>query len=432
MPRSGVRSCRRAVALLVWLLCASAQASATAPTSESAATPPHAEETVPVAPHLNLADVLEGVLGQHPDTARLNARAATADAWVARTRGLRGLLADAPALSMRYQSDRWNTDLGLTEYEAGVLLPLWTPAQRRRSRAAGDALASEVQATAERLRWEAAGTARELLWQLAEAEATLHSSLEAARVREHAANVMQRRHAVGDVARKDVLLSEADRLAGSRRVIHAQAAMADAARRYRAISGLLQRPRFDAETVSTQPGTGDDHPLLAWARSRLHSARAEHAAALHNASGNPSLLIGPRRERGGGINRYETSVGMTLTVPIPVGRLTRTRTAASAEAVADAESALLRARRDLSLSLHEAEHELQAVEAELEAVSAEHTAALQVYDMSRRSFEAGELPLAELLRLQASWLEAAERLALLDVRRKRTIAAYNQAAGNTP
>jgi outer membrane protein TolC len=375
---------------------------------------------------------VEGVLRQHPDSARLNARAATADVWVARTRGLRGWLADAPALSMRYQSDRWNTDQGLTEYEAGVLLPLWTPAQRQRSRSVSHALTGEVQATAERLRWEAAGTARELVWQLAEAEAALHSSLEAAGVREHAANAMQRRHAVGDAARKDVLLSEADRLAGSRRVIDTRAAVADAARRYRAITGLSQRPGFEAETVSAQAAIDDDHPLIAWAMSRLRSARAEHAAAERNASGNPALLIGPRRERGVDTNRYETSVGMTLTVPLPAVRLTRSKTAASAEAVADAQATLLRARRDLSLSLHEAEHELHVVEAALQAAGAEHDAARQVYDMSRRAFEAGELPLAELLRLQTSWLEAAERLALLDVRRNRTISAYNQATGNTP
>jgi len=60
---------------------------------------------------------------RYPTTAEVQARSEQADAWSDRGNSW---LADRPSLLLRYQSDRWGSDNGLNEYEAGIMLPLWS------------------------------------------------------------------------------------------------------------------------------------------------------------------------------------------------------------------------------------------------------------------------------------------------------------------
>jgi outer membrane protein TolC len=86
----------------------------------------------------------------------------------------------------------------------------------------------------------------------------------------------------------------------------------------------------------------------------------------------------------------------------------------------------------VDLDLHEAEHTLAVLE-ETAALAAERFELTeQQARMAQSAFAQGEIELRELLRIQESALGARRDLQRLAIERLRTIAALNQALGETP
>ena len=143
--------------LVVWL------------TSSAMATelPGHADEPLGADPSLTLEMAVDLTLAAFPDFEILAARKAQADAWTERGGAL---LSNRPSIMLRYQTDRWGSDNNLTEYEAGITLPLWGWGGRSAMQTFGDALSGESAAAGAALRWQVAGFVREALWNVALAE----------------------------------------------------------------------------------------------------------------------------------------------------------------------------------------------------------------------------------------------------------------------
>ncbi len=426
MRESRVRiSCRRGPGLAVLAL---AVLTARAPAA-AAAVDAHDHDPLPVDTALTLADVVDRTLENDPGYAELEARRSQADAW--QDRG-GSWVAAPPSITFRYQTDRWDEDVGLSEIESGIQLALWRWGERRSARDYGQTLALEARAAAPALRWEIAGFVRRLLWEIAEAEAELELAEEAKAVATRLAASVQRRHELGDVARRDVLLARSAELAAAARVADAQAAVTDAGRTYRTVTGLDRRPPARPENLSDLGHVEADHPAMRSAVAAVAASAAARELASETGMTSPTVTIGPRRERSNDAQDYEDSIGIQLNIPFGGGSHVRTEVAAAGRQLAAAEARRRATERNLRLAMHEAAHSLATARHGLELATERTGLAGEGYEMGEVAYSRGEIGLVELLNLRDVYLDANRRSVRLGIEVNRQIALYNQAVGVMP
>jgi outer membrane protein TolC len=273
---------------------------------------------------------------------------------------------------------------------------------------------------------------RGALWDTEAAANELAAANDTIAAAEELLRVVELRNARGDLSRADVLLARAVLLERRQAAVAAAARLIDAERAYRSLTGLDGRPADFAEEPSARTEIGPNHPLLVLAEAEI--ARAEGQAELvgRELRGNIAVTFGPRREYAPYNDVPTDSVALGVKVPVGGdnhGGAARA-TAARLAAAAVAERGLL--VRRLELDLHEAEHTLTVLE-ESSALAAERRAlAAQQARMAQTAFAQGEVELRELLRIQESEQAAIREVQRLAIERQRTIAALNQALGETP
>jgi hypothetical protein len=414
-----------AAAVLSACLAAPSPGLAADPAAELMIEPPaagHEHAPLTVDESLSLAAVLDRAVAGYPEALELEARAAEAEAWEDRGGDW---LQDRPSLFLRYQTDRWGDDEGLDEYEAGILLPLWSWRGRSATRSYGRSLQLESDAAGRALRWEVAGVLRTLTWDIELASETLEFAT-------RLAATTGRRQALGDAAVSDTLLAEAAALEAQAALTNARAALVDAIRAYGTLTGLDRRPPPRREALSPRTSIGPDHPALAYADAEVRRAEAARELAERTTAGGPDLLIGPRRERAANGDDFDDSVGLSLNVPFGPSSIRRTETAAAQRELDAARAARLRLLRRQTLARHEAAHGLESVRETLAAASRRAELAARHYEMAEHAHAQGELDLMDLLRLQQSAFAAKRALRRLEIEESRQIAAYNQAVGESP
>jgi outer membrane protein TolC len=386
---------------------------------------------VPITTDVTLDwDTLMAVtLSAHPRGTELAARAEEAAAWNERGRNW---LATAPALYFSYLSDSALDDFGQLEYEGGVELPLWRAGQRSAVQALARSNAAASSAAAAALRLEVAGLLRGVLWDTEAAANELAAARDTVAAAEELLRVVELRNARGDLSRADVLLARAAVLERRQAVVAAAARLVDAERAYRSLTGLDRRPARFAEERSEHGELGRAHPLIALADAEVMRAEGQLELIGRDGRGNIAVTIGPRREYAP-FNDVPTD-SVALGVKVPVGGdhygATARATAARAAANAAAERSLL--MRRLDLDVHEAEHALTVLEESTALAAERRELAAQQARMAQIAFAQGEVELRELLRIQESEQAAIREVQRLAIERQRTIAALNQALGETP
>lgn len=391
---------------------------------------PHPDhEALVIDTQLTLADVVDYALTAYPASFEQAARAEQAVAW--RARG-RSLFSGQPALSLRYQTDRFGDDFGLQEIESGIQVALWNWGQRRATRGFGSALQDESDASERALRWEVAGLLRLLLWEIAEAERSVVRAAESAEIAARLEATVARRHSLGDVAERDLILARGAALDSASELATAEARLVDAERTYRSITGMERRPEIEVEPQAPLDTITETHPAVQLARAAL--ARSESARTLARKTGtaSPTLLIAPRRERSIFAQPFEDSIGVFLTIPFGGGSHVDAAAAAAGRQVAAARAELSRVERSLDLALHEAEHSLAVARENRRRADDRAALALRGYAMGETAYAAGEIGLVELLALREARSEAADRADMLAIEVSRQIALYNQAVGVLP
>ena len=166
--------------------------------------------------------------------------------------------------------------------------------------------------------------------------------------------------------------------------------------------------------------------------AELERARSQAALSRRSARGSPTLLIGPRWERPALGSGYDDSIGLTLTVPLPGTAHGRTAAADAGAQAAAALAARDRLRRQLAMALHEAEHGLEVARANSETAGRRAELAERHAEMGRSAYDAGEIDLMTLLRLQESAIAARRARDRFEIEVSRQTAAYNQAVGVLP
>lgn len=398
--------------------------------SASAATlPSHEHVALPVDETLTLFAALDMAYARYPSIDEVLARREQADAWADRGDSW---LAGRPSLMLRYQSDRWGSDGGLNEYEAGVVLPLWSWGGRSAVQMLGESMSVESAAAEQAIRWEVAGLLRSSLWNIALAENDHELAEQALETAERLATSVKRRHELGDVALSDVLHAESFYLEAQTKLIEVTATLLDAERVYRSVTGLERRPLFSGEIISDRHDVVPDHPALAFANSEVRRAEASLVVAKETAATGTSLLVGARRERPAFGDTYDESIGITLSIPFGGSSSRQTEITAAARVAASARAAQARQMRTLTMEMHEAAHGLNVVHENMATAGERMKLVNRHQIMGLSAYEKGEIDLFDLLKLQATALAAKRQVTRLIIDEKRQTALYNQAVGILP
>jgi outer membrane protein TolC len=389
----------------------------------------HAHDPLDVDPALTLDGAVEAALAAYPARPVLDARREQAEAWDRRGASL---IKDRPSMMLRYQSDRWGSDAGLDEYEAGIELPLWSWGGRSATQAFADAITSESQAARAALHWEVAGLVRQSLWNVALAENAHELAEQSLDTAARLVETVERRYELGDVAQRDVLLARSTYLDYETALIEASAALLDAERTYRTVTQLDRRPAFVAETLSDIGNVTDAHPALALADLAVERAEADVEVARQSSNAGATVLVGTRRERPAFGTSFDDSIGVTLNVPFGGSAHRDTQIAAAARAASEARAARNQEFRMLELEMHEAAHSLAVVRENYAAASQRLEIAERHQEMGEMAYEKGEIELLDLLKIKDTAIAARRHVMRLQIDEKRQTALYNQAVGELP
>ena len=398
--------------------------------SVSAATlPSHEHVALPVDDTLTLSAAIDIAYARYPTTAEVQARSEQADAWADRGNSW---LADRPSLLLRYQSDRWGSDNGLNEYEAGIMLPLWSWGGRSAVQMLGETMSVESAAAELAVRWEVAGLLRSSLWNISLAENDHELAEQALETAERLTKSVTRRFELGDVALSDVLHAESFYLEAQTKLIEVTATLLDAERVYRSVTGMERRPPFSGEIISDRHEVVPEHPALAFANAEVSRAEAGLIVAQETVATGTSLLIGARRERPALGDFYDDSIGVTLSIPFGGSSSRKTKISVASRAAARARAAQAVQVRALTMELHEAAHSLNVVRENMVTATERMKLVDRHQVMGLSAYEKGELNLFDLLKLQATALDAKRQVTRLIIDEKRQAALYNQAVGILP
>jgi cobalt-zinc-cadmium efflux system outer membrane protein len=374
-------------------------------------------------------ELLTATLDNYPRHVELAARADEAIAWQRRGESW---LAAAPSLTFTYLSDRALDSTGQREYQGALEMPLWYAGQRRAVRALAGSAAAESSAAAAEMRWEVAGQVRAVLWDIAAVANTLAAARDSVTIAADLVRAVERRNALGDLPLADVLLARSALFDKRKAVIEAEARLLDAERGYRSLTGLGRRPERFTEAQSPRLDFDAEHPAVALADAEVERARASLELVDRQARGNLTVSVGPRRQRDPFSILYNDSLDTTVKIPIGGERHGVADHARAARAVADAEAQRGVLLRRLDLDLHEAEHGLSVIGQSLELAAQQAALATQQRRMAETAFAQGEIELRDLLRIIDGAQAAQRDAARLEIERQRTIAAFNQALGETP
>ncbi len=415
-----VRTVRGALVALALLLLAGGEVGA----QES-----HRHVPLTLDPTLDWPTLIDATLQAHPRSGELTARADEAAAWA--TRG-RQWLAAAPSLYFTYLSDGRLDNRDQREYDGGIELPLWRSGERAAVQALARSAAAESDAARAALRLEVAGLLRGALWDIAAAANAHAAAKEAVDTAAEVLRGVERRNARGELPLADVLLSQSALLERQQTVIATEAQLVDAERAYQSLTGLQRRPAVFEEPRSAREDFDETHPFLALADTAVVRSRANLELADRTARGNPLLTVGPRRQRDALTTVFNNSLAIGVKMPVGGKAHAVTQVAQEGRLVAAAETARGVLLRRLDLDLHEAEHTLLVLDGSLALAEQRRDLADRQWRMAQSAFTQGEIEVRELLRIQESDRNANREASRLVIERQRTIAAFNQALGETP
>lgn len=385
---------------------------------------------LPPSDTLDFNAVLESTLQQAPESRGAQLREVQATTYA---NAGKSWLASPPSLIANYLDDRLQDNRGQREIEYGVQLPLWRPGELAATRQLGSEYMQNHELWLAALRLNIAGRVRAMLADMAETRELFaieqQATLDAERL--HAMTTAQ--FNAGAVARLDVLQSENQLLQQRQQQLQTEALMLDAEIGYRAQTGLETRPaRPHVETQHEEEEITNEHPLLRYLQSNIAVAIGNVEQAEVVAKGNPQLTVAARNEQPDRLQSSNTSISLSLSIPFGGKDIVAARTSSARLQQVDAEVAYAAAKRELQMTLHEAEHDLLVTRSALPLAQRQAAIDDERRDLAYKAFEAGELTLTQVLPAVQAARSSARALLQLQMKEQRLISEYNQALGVLP
>jgi outer membrane protein TolC len=378
---------------------------------------------------LTLSEVIGLTLEKYPDATWL--RSLEEEATAIKERGS-SWTAGAAQAGLRYQ----NMTSGTVHYgDATVQVPLWNFGQRDAEQKYGLKAEQSAEQQAEALKLKVAGLVRGALWDLKLQNIRYDQAKTDLDLYEQLLAKVERRAELGDLPRADVLLAQTELLQKLSVLTQAEAELMHARKRYSTVTQMSRAPVNFQEKLAENKKVEFSHPAFVAINSQIERKQAEMNALKLVGSGQTSVTVGVNTDRTQNNDpRSNQTESFNVGVNIPFGGEVHYKPQIAAlnvelnRLIADREQLY----RDLNLSHHEAEHNLEVNQAELEIANEMKRVAEQHLSMMQLSFSVGEINLMDLLKVQSrtqqAILSAKERNIMLE----RDIALYNQAVGVLP
>lgn len=346
----------------------------------------------------------------------------------------------APALSVSHRSDQWQSDDGVREWELELEAPLWRNGQRRAQQQVVAASEEERLAQQTLLRLTLAGALRKAVWTLAEREAQLRVDNIRVQTAEALERDVFRRVAAGDLAQADALLAQSETLAARNDKDASALEVLQAQQILELLTGQRHLPSPLSESViSTTPGKRmpdesvpapalEQHPQVVAAQQALKVARAE-AGLVRNSQTPISAALSWAQTHESLDNADQHLMGLKVTVPLGAEGRQRSAVASAQRAILVANAQVEKVRRAVKLQTELAQATLENAQRQRDQAEKQYQAAEHSLRLSRRAFDAGEMDLLSLLRLQQNTQQALAQRELKRIACERAIAAFNQAWG---
>ncbi|WP_169207241.1 TolC family protein [Aromatoleum petrolei] len=345
------------------------------------------------------------------------------------------LLAGPPALAIGQRTDRPLDNAGKREFEVELSAPLWLPGQRGAQQALVSAEEAENELEVAALRLELAGELREAIWTVRLAEGERQLAVDRADTARKLEAEVARRVSAGDLARSDLLLAQGERLAGEQAALEAENRTVQARRRYALLTGFaalpvdVDEPRREADS---QAGAAPIHPRIDAARRALARAHAKLQAVQAESRDAPELTVQYQRGRDDFDSPTRDNVRVGIRIPFGTDARNRPLVAAANTEIVKADADLRVAEATVAAELNEARAALANAERASALAEQRHVAAAENLKLTRKGFDLGELPLAQLLRAQAQAQEAESARTLQKTALAQAVARLNQAQGLLP
>lgn len=375
----------------------------------------------------DLKAAVDAAWQRSPEARMLEARR---DEMLAGHEAARTWIAGAPSIGLSQRSDRWTDNNGVREAEVSLSAPVWLPGQKSAREALAQTSANALEAHIAAARLAIAGEVRERLWALAAARESLVEARDHQYHLESLAEEVMRRVNAGDLAKTDGLLARQEVLAAKAAVSVAQAKAQEALARYQTLTGQVDSPLPQPESLAK--AMQEPHPRVMAARAALQRSEASLEVVNRTRSDPPSLGVSYRRERDRPATPASSSVSFGVQIPIGTAARNRPLETAAQTQVASATAELAQTDASVRADVALAREQLATAERALEtaatraALTREHTGLIE------KAFRLGERGLAELLRSQALAHEAEVGERQQRVAVGLAHARLNQALGMTP
>ncbi len=365
------------------------------------------------------------------------------DAATAQQQAASRWTAEPVSLELSAKTDRMNQNLGRDETVAGISIPLWLPGERSRSVAVADAQARAAASRVRASQLRTAAQVREAYWAWQRASMDHGLAGELLGHSQQLAQDVAKRVRAGDLARADQHQADGAQAGAQVALAEATAALANAAQRLRALTGLVPQSPAPTATVTGTPAAipsgayagsvagsvagaepvpvpavptnsaapGANHPALAELQDSAEVAQRSEELAQVQTRANPELTLATSRDRGQLDEVYQHSI--TLGIRFPLGsdsRNTAKRASAQADAI-EAEAALRVERERLQGELEAARVGLVSAKTQLEASQHRAQLARESRAFFQKSYRMGETDLPTRLRIEREAMDAERQAA---------------------
>ena len=387
------------------------------------------EDTLTLDSTLTLHNLVEKSLPNYPNSQLLNAKKLELEA---RQIHAKGLLPAAPSMMLRNQNDQLLSRNGESEWELGVELPIWLNGQRKARVAIANASLQNLNSHTQNIRLQLAGMVRDALWEIK----LMQGLADIANNKYEAASQLQRdiekRVKLGDMAQKDLLVSQTETLQAESEKIYAEAEVQHAKFRYINLTGLKVIPADFTEMKSDKNDLDQTHPALVEANDKIALSEQRSNLTKIESRDNPTVIIGTRSLRGASDAQFNNSLGITLRIPLQTESRNAPLLAAAEMQRAEQQVNLSQLKQLLAAAMHEAEHNYEIGIIQLDVLSKQNSIAHQSLNVTRKAFQLGELDLSDLMRVQAQAFNADRSLKNQQIQQLWNTARFNQAVGELP
>jgi outer membrane protein TolC len=376
----------------------------------------------------SLREGVEAAWAINPEIASL---AAKREAIAARRRAAQSWFAGTPAITLGHVTDRVIVNKQQRATEGELNVPLWLPGEGTASEHLVDAelLRSDAQIAEAKLK--VAGEVREALYAAALVEGQVKiADQRVDTARELEADVARRERA-GEVAALEHDLIRGEFLDAQAKARERRAELATARTNLVAITGLS----IPAASLNEPLPAGQDldaHPRLQAATRSIQAAQAALRLAVISNRDSPEIGVVAGRNRDIRGTEYDTTIGLRLKVPFATDARNAPRRAAAQADVLTAQAEYAGARRQIEAELAGARHALAAAQDQTPLIEGRLQAVRQAVARLRRSYNAGEIGLVDLLRARSTLYEAEEASLANRLAAARARSRLNQAAGLVP